>query len=226
MAAIVFDLDNTLYPHVRFVHSGFSAVARAVARRFDLNASDVYARLRTAHDMGARGSELQRLCEWFGLNDALVPDLVQIIRNHQPDIWLSHDVRDVLATLRTRGWRTAVLTNGLPSTQAAKVRALGLPELVDRVIYADEHGRGGKPTPEPFLATLNALEVAPQNAVMVGDDRINDIEGARAVGMRTILLTRGDTPAHDGGADAVISELADLPRLALELVQNRMAHAA
>ena len=226
MAAIVFDLDNTLYPQVRFVHSGFSAVARAIARRFDLEVATVYSRLRVAHEHGERGSELQQMCAWFGLNDALVPDLVQIIRNHQPNIWLSHDVTDVLATLRTRGWRTAILTNGLPSTQAAKVRALGLFELVDHVLYADEHARGGKPAPEPFLAALNRLEVAPQNAVMVGDDRINDIEGARALGMRTILLARGEHPPHDGGADVVIRELSDLPRLALDLVQNRMAHAA
>ena len=226
MAAIVFDLDDTLYPRVRHIHSGFSAVARAVARRFDLQAAEVYGRLRAAHDQGHHGSELQHMCASFGLNESLVPDLVQIVRSHQPQIWLSHDASDALHTLRVRGWRTAILTNGLPLTQAAKVRALGLHDLVDHVLYADEHAIGGKPAAEPFLAALNRLEVAPQNAVMVGDDRVNDIEGARAVGMRTVLLARGERPAHDGGADAVLAELSSVPRLALELVQNRMAHAA
>jgi putative hydrolase of the HAD superfamily len=226
MAAIVFDLDNTLYPHVRFIHSGFGAVARAIAGRFDLDAAEVYRRLRAMYDQGDRGSALQHMCAWFGLNDALVPDLVQIIRNHQPDIWLSHDVSDVLTTLRSRGWRTAILTNGLPATQAAKVRALRLTEFVDHVIYADEHIPGGKPAPEAFLAALKRLEATPQNAVMVGDDRVNDIEGARAVGMRTILLARGVRPAHDGGADAVVGDFGDVPRLALSLVQNRLANAA
>jgi putative hydrolase of the HAD superfamily len=226
MAAIVFDLDNTLYPHVRFVHSGFSAVARAIARRFDLDGAEVYRRLRMMYDQGDRGSALQHMCAWFGLDDALVPELVYIIRNHQPDIWLSHDVTDTLAALRIRGWRTAILTNGLPGTQAAKVHALGLAELVNHVVYADEHAPGGKPAPEPFLEALSRLEVTPQNAVMVGDDCVNDIEGARALGMRTILLARGHAPAHDGGADAVVSDLRDLPRLALGLVQNRLANAA
>jgi putative hydrolase of the HAD superfamily len=226
MAAIIFDLDDTLYPRVRHVHSGFSAVARAIARRFDLDAGDVYGRLRAAHDLESRGTELQSICASFGLNDSLIPDLVQIIRSHQPQIWLSHDASEVLHALRVRGWRTAVLTNGLPSTQAAKVRALGLHELVDHIVYADEHASGGKPAAEPFLAALNRLEVAPQNAVMVGDDCVNDIEGARAVGMRTVLLARGERPAHDGGADAVVNELTCLPRLGLDLVQNRMAHAA
>jgi putative hydrolase of the HAD superfamily len=226
MAAIVFDLDDTLYPRVRHVHSGFSAVARAIARRFDLPMDVVYRRLRTAHEQGHRGSELQHMCESFRLNESLIPDLVQIIRSHQPQIWLSHDAAEVLHALRARGWRTAVLTNGLPSSQATKARALGLHELVDHVVYAEEHAPGGKPAAEPFLAVLNRLEVTPQNAVMVGDDRVNDIEGARAVGMRAILLARGARPQHDGGADAVVQELTNLPRLALDIVQNRMAHAA
>jgi len=226
MAAIVFDLDNTLYPHVRFVHSGFSAVARAIAGRFGLEAGEVYRRLRAAYDGPERGAELQALCAWFGLTDALVPELVQIIRTHEPQIWLSHDVRDVLTTLRYRGWRTAILTNGLPSTQAAKIRALGLTDLVDHIVYAEQHAEGGKPAPEPFLETLRRLEVAPQSAVMVGDDRVNDIEGARAVGMRTILLSRRGTPARDGGADAVVDTLADVLGVAFGLIQNGMAHAA
>jgi putative hydrolase of the HAD superfamily len=225
MAAIVFDLDNTLYPQVRFVHSGFGAVARAIAGRFDLDAADVYRRLRTAHDGADRGVELQALCAWFGLTDALVPELVQVIRSHEPQIWLSHDVRDVLTTLRHRGWRIALLTNGLPSTQAAKVRALGLTDLVDHIVYAEQHAPAGKPAPEPFLATLSRLEVAPQSAVMVGDDRINDIEGARAVGMRTILLSRSAT-SRDANADAVVGKLADVLHVALGLTQNGMAHAA
>lgn len=226
MAAIVFDLDNTLYPRVRFVHSGFSAVARAIAQRFNLPANEVYRRLRIAYESGERGSELQALCAWFGLTDTLVPELVRIIRNHEPTIWLSHDVSEMLTTLRRHGWRLAILTNGVPATQAAKVRALGLTSLVDHVVYADQHATGGKPAPEPFLAALSRLEVTPQSALMVGDDRVNDIEGARAVGMRTVLVARGERPSHDGGADVVVSHLGDLPRLALELLHTRLAHAA
>jgi putative hydrolase of the HAD superfamily len=227
MAAIVFDLDDTLYPRVRHLHSGFSAVARALARRFDLPLDRVYGLLRAAHEQGAHGRELQSMCASLGLEESLIPDLVQIMRSHHPQIWLWHDVLPVLETLRVRGWRTAILTNGQPSGQAAKVRALGLFDLVDHVLYAEEYATGGKPGSAPFLAALNRLDVAPQNAVMVGDDRVNDIEGARAIGMRTILLARGGQPHDDGGADAVIGDLTELPRMALHLVQNRMtAHAA
>jgi putative hydrolase of the HAD superfamily len=112
----------------------------------------------------------------------------------------------------------------LPSVQAAKVRALGVETLVDQVVYADEYG--GKPSAAAFLEALRRLQVAPDHAVMVGNDPINDIEGARAVGMRTILLARNQRPLADAGADAVIDRLTDVPRIALDLVAQAVANAA
>ena len=161
---------------------------RAVDRHFDLPANDVYA---TAAG-GRRGDSRHRaagLCEVLsarcGARARSGPQISAVISRSSG----SRTMPAALCALRARGWRTALLTNGDPSVQAAKVRALGLHELVDHVLYADEHAPGGKP-PRNRFSPRSVLEVAPQNAVMVGDDRINDIEGARAVGMRTILLAR------------------------------------
>ena len=227
MAAIVFDLDDTLYPHARYVHSGFSAVARHLAQRFGLDANDVYAALRRASEIGFAGREFQRVCASYdGLDASIVPELVGVLRAHEPDLYVSHDVLDTLQALRRDGWRIAILTNGLPKAQAAKVRALGLSPLVDHVIYANDYAAGGKPAPEPFLEALRRLRVAPHHAVMVGDDSVNDIEGARAVGMRTVLLSRREPPRADSGADIVVRNLTDLTRIAAHLVSGTVAHAA
>jgi putative hydrolase of the HAD superfamily len=226
MAAIVFDLDDTLYPHVRYVHSGFSAVARHLAQRCGLDANDVYAALRRASEVGFGGREFQRVCASYGLDASIVHELVGVLRAHEPDVYVSHDVLDTLRALRREGWRIAILTNGPPKAQAAKVRALGLSPLVDHVIFANDYAQGGKPAPEPFLEALRRLRVAPHHVVMVGDDSVNDIEGARAVGMRTVLLARGERPAANGGADIVVHNLRDLPRIALHLVNGAVADAA
>ena len=222
MAAVIFDLDDTLYPHVQYVHSGFAAVAHHANRRYRLPADTVYAALRYARDMGHRGTEFQRLCEVHGLDQAIVPDLVRVYRAHSPQLWLSHGASLVLENLRAGGWQLALLTNGVPSIQAAKVRALGLETLVDHVVYASEHAEGGKPAPEPFLEALRRLQVAPEEAVMVGDDPVNDVHGARAVGIRTILLSRAGRQHHDGA----VRLLADVPRVAADLTSRGMAHAA
>ena len=60
---------------------------------------------------------------------------------------------------------------------------------VDAVVGSKAHGRV-KPHASIFVAALRALEVSPDEAAMVGDSYEDDIEGARALGIRAILLDR------------------------------------
>jgi putative hydrolase of the HAD superfamily len=225
MAAVIFDLDDTLYPHVQHVHSGFAAVATYVDRQFGAPAKDVYAALRCLRELGHQGTEFQRLCQIYRFDSAIVPDLIREYQTHRPQLWLKHDALTALSTLREAGWRTALLTNGDPVIQVAKVRALQLEALVDHIVYASEHAPGGKPAAEPFVEVLRRLQVAPHHAVMVGDDPVNDIEGARAVGIRTIFLAGARRTPHPD-ADAVVHLLNEVPRVAATLVSQGMAHAA
>ena len=67
-----------------------------------------------------------------------------------------------------------------------------------------------KPSPSIFLAALELLGVEPEAAVMVGDSPLDDVEGARALGMRAYLIDReGRFPERD---DALPTLLA-LPAL-------------
>ena len=225
MPAVIFDLDDTLYPHVQHVHSGFAAVATYVDRHFGVPAKDAYAALRHAREEGSRGSEFQKLCEVTRLDATVVPDLLREFHAHRPQLWLRHDASAALRMLREIGWRTALLPNGDPSIQAEKIRALGLTALVDHVVYASEHARGGKPAREPFLEVLRRLQVGARETVMVGDDPVNDIESAQALGIRAIFLAGIGRP-HHAGADAVVHLLSDVPQVAAALLGPGMRHAA
>jgi HAD superfamily hydrolase (TIGR01458 family) len=75
----------------------------------------------------------------------------------------------------------------------------------------------GKPSRAYFAAALDALGVAAEEAVMVGDDVETDIGGAKAMGMRGILVRTGKfdeaaLSAADPQPDDVIDSIADLPR--------------
>jgi len=225
MPAVIFDLDDTLYPQIQHVHSGFAAVATYVDRRFNVPAKDAYAALRFASETGARGSEFQRLCQVYGLDETIVVDLVREYQAHRPQLWLTHGALKAITTFRESGWQTALLTNGDPAVQAEKVRALRLPGLIDHVVYANDHAPAGKPAPEPFVEVLRRLQLPAHEAVMVGDNPVNDIDGARAVGIRTIFIARPGRLHHDG-ADAVVTLLTDVPRVAAALLGRGMAHAA
>ena len=74
----------------------------------------------------------------------------------------------------------------------------------------------GKPTRAYFEAALGELDVKPGDAVMVGDDIEADIGGAKAIGMRAVLVRTGkfreDTlAASEQSPDAVLDSIADLP---------------
>ena len=75
----------------------------------------------------------------------------------------------------------------------------------------------GKPSPEFFTATLDALGRGPETALVVGDDLEADVGGGRAVGAATVLVRsgKGDRPQPGAEAepDAVIDSIADLPGL-------------
>jgi putative hydrolase of the HAD superfamily len=121
---------------------------------------------------------------------------------------LYDDVLPVLAALRTAGLRI-----GLVSNSARDVREFARHhELdVDAGISSFHHGHS-KPHASIFRAVLDLLGVEPGEAAMVGDQVADDIEGARAVGMRAILL---DRDGFHSDFEPRIESLSELPALVL-----------
>ena len=128
---------------------------------------------------------------------------------------------------RAERWQLAIVTNGLPSVQRAKVAALGVAPLVDHVVYADEHTPGGKPAASVFRHVLRKLGLPARRVILVGDDPRCDIAGARAVGIRTIRLI---TPAYPGplagDADVTIDTIDALPAAMAALLDLVASDAA
>jgi len=228
--AIIFDLDDTLYPYRAFVRSGFRAVACRLAVERGLPAAALLRALRRALVHGHQGRELQELCARFDLPASLVGPLAEIIREHTPSLRLPRESRQVLRSLR-RTWNIGVLTNGEAQVQRRKVAALGLCDLVDVVLFATECGDGaGKPSRDAFVAALDRLHVEPERTVFVGDDPRTDIEGAAAVGMNTIHMMGNIGDDARCGAPACrihVRRLDLVPAIAEELVPVRtQSHVA
>lgn len=218
--AILFDLDDTLYSYRAFVRSGFRAVACRLAAERGLPARSVLRVLRRALIGGARGRELQVLADRFSLPASLLPSLRAVIREHTPSLRLPADTVGVLQRLR-RDWRLGVVTNGAPHIQRRKVAALGLEPLLDTVVFAAEHGDGtGKPAPAAFEVALDRLGAAPRTAIFVGDDWRADMDGATAVGMRTIHLLghRDRGPCDERACGAHVQRIEQVPAVADRLM--------
>jgi putative hydrolase of the HAD superfamily len=107
---------------------------------------------------------------------------------HAHNFDLYEDALPVLDELRRAGLKLGLVSN-TGRDLAAFVVHHGID--VDAVIGSRAHGVT-KPDPTIFRVVLEALDVEPAEAVMVGDSPEDDVEGARALGMRAFLLDRDD----------------------------------
>jgi putative hydrolase of the HAD superfamily len=112
----------------------------------------------------------------------------------------------VLTELRASGHRLAVVSNWDVSLLEV-LEATGLAPLVDAVAISALLG-ASKPDPLPFQHALEQLGAAPGEAVHVGDTYAEDVVGARAAGVRPVLVDRDGVGGH---ADVtVVSDLRGL----------------
>ena len=198
MKAVLFDLDDTLYPEISFVKSGFKAVAGYLGSRFGFDQEVVYEQLLNILNEQDRGRIFDRLLSELGIYDEdRVRLLVYIYRSHKPEIKLFPEALPVLRALKQKGLLLGLITDGMASVQRNKIAALHLDEL-DMVVCSDEIGRDcWKPSVVPFKLALEFLQVTPGEAVYVGDNIAKDFQGANAVSMGTIMLRRATTPEVD-----------------------------
>ena len=101
---------------------------------------------------------------------------------------LYDDVPPVLEELRRHGLRIGLVSNTSRDLDAF-IRHFALD--VDAWISSGMHGKV-KPSPTIFRAVLEMLGVPAERAAMVGDSPDDDVDGARALGMRAYLLDRED----------------------------------
>jgi putative hydrolase of the HAD superfamily len=129
-------------------------------------------------------------------------------------ITVSDGTLAALRALRDRGLRLGIVSNVtlLPELMRADLDALGILPLLDGTTFSSEVGTR-KPDPAIFRDALDKVGVEAARTVFVGDRLLDDIGGARAAGMRSVLTRefRQEEPGHDLQPDAVIDRLADLP---------------
>ncbi|HET6684809.1 MAG TPA: HAD-IA family hydrolase [Gaiella sp.] len=128
-------------------------------------------------------------------------DVVRQWERHE-NFFLYEDTLPTLEVLRGAHLRIGLISNGQRDLdEFARHHALD----VDVCVGSASHGRV-KPHRSIFEAALAALEARPDEAAMVGDSYADDIEGARALGIRAILLDRDGL--HEGEPDRIDTLLA------------------
>jgi HAD superfamily hydrolase (TIGR01509 family) len=128
-----------------------------------------------------------------GIGVQLGPDLALELaaidhRAFSDSITVPASTIEVLEALAGRGLRMGLVSNItlLPDLLHADLEALGLARYLSAVAFSSEVG-WRKPDRRIFAHVLERLGAEPGEAVFVGDRLRDDIGGARAAGMRTVL---------------------------------------
>jgi putative hydrolase of the HAD superfamily len=131
---------------------------------------------------------------------------------------------EILAQLKTRH-RLAVVSDAQSAYGLPELHAVGLACYFAPIIVSGDYGYR-KPDPRLFQAALAELQVRPEEAIFIGNDRFRDILGARQVGMKTILFCSHGNPggSPETEPDYILYQYADLPR-AIEFFAARQLPA-
>lgn len=147
--------------------------------------------------MGEQIADYQLKTWQNGLSDAGIPvseadwarERFRTVRRESPFVY--EETYEVLNTLRDKGIRLLLLTNGAPSLQLEKLTMT--PELVPYFehILISGHFGFGKPEKAIFDHALKLMDLKPEDVLMVGDNQGTDILGATRTGIESAWINHG-----------------------------------
>ncbi len=227
LEAVIFDWGGTLTPWVTVdFHAGWRTYADVLHADDPVTADALAAALVTAD--AARWATARDEHRAFTLAEVLADAMAD---HHDGaldafrEFWVHATHTDpqaepMLAALRERGLKLGVLSStAWPAEWHEEfLRRDGVLDLFDGRVWSSDLP-WTKPHPEAFRAAMDAVGVDdPAACVFVGDRPYDDISGAKAVGMRAVLIPHSQIPAEqqvpvDVRPDGVIHSLAELPDL-------------
>lgn len=193
LRAVIFDLDDTLFPEESYVFSGFRAISTYAAEHLGIPADRSFRELSQLYVEGVRGNTFNR---WLAKQNAnrnidpaeWIPRLLAVYREHQPKIECFAGAHELLEKLGQQ-YRIGLITDGWLEVQQTKITALNIGRHFQSIVISDQWGRDyWKPHERPFLTALAELEVQPRQAIYVADNPNKDFVGARGVGMRSVRV--------------------------------------
>jgi FMN phosphatase YigB (HAD superfamily) len=222
--SVIFDLDDTLYDclgqRVRPAHRHAAEAMIAAGLRGTLD--QVYrARLREFHvDPMLRHIDAA-VIKHFGADD---PEAVSRAAHDAyfncpvGKLTLFRGARPLLHYLKKNGVRIFITTFGDVETQHAKVAALGLDRdpAIEKIYYADRAKRVTKES--AFRQIQRETGISADQILVVGDRPMSEIRAAKALGMHTVRIRRGEFASQNPvgeaeRADREINQLSQVKRL-------------
>lgn len=233
--AVVFDLDDTLWPIAptimraeQAMREWISANVPEVAARWDADTLKLLRAKLIAADpslhndvMALRRGTILAAFEACGGSAAQAEAAFELFRAERQKVTFYPDALPALERL-ARHFRLGVISNGF-----ANVAAIGIGHHFDSVVSAHEVGFS-KPDPRIYAACAQRMGLAPQQMLYVGDDPHNDIVGPTLAGLQAAWINRlgASWPQSLGASHSPEIAFADLGAFADWMLEAREGSGA
>lgn len=198
---VVCDLDDTLYPEITFVHSGFRAVACFLENEYGLDKQQSFNDMLFILNQHGRGAIFDMLLNKNKIfSNTLQKKCIQNYRQHSPSIALYEEAKVFLEQYSKKP--LYLVTDGNKNVQANKIMSLGINHFFKKVFITHRYGvHNAKPSTYCFDLIRKKENVNWNQIVYIGDNPKKDFVNLNKVGAITIRVLTGmykDEVAQDG----------------------------
>lgn len=233
-AALLFDLDDTLYAYrpcdeagLEAVHAKLGPITGLTQEGFRMLHDDV--RRELARELAGQAASHNRLLFFKRIVERFAPRRGPALALElEADYWQAflqrarpaagaHEVLRALAATHPLG----LVSNQTTAVQLRKLCQLGFESYFTAIVTSEEAGVE-KPHARVFELALTALGAQAALSIMIGDDPVADIQGAAGAGLRTVHTSEFSDRKAPGDLkpDARVHALADLGPVLARLLDH------
>lgn len=212
-------MDDTLYLERDYVYSGFQAVGKYLSSEYEIcgfadQAWDLFLD-------GNRGDIFDQCLGKLNLSGSSpsTSELVEIYRNHKPQISLEFDAKQMFGCIRT-DLSLGLITDGPQESQFAKIQALGIDTLIEHIIVTDAKGKEwSKPNERAFLYLQQLTGNTGDECVYIADNPAKDFIAPLALGWQTVMVNRpGSLYSQQSEGTPAAQTISDLSSKSLDSI--------
>ncbi len=201
---VVFDLDDTLYNEIDFLISSYNEISQFLSKikGVDKSQNEIFDYMYSKYL--DKKNTFEQVISFLNIQNITVFDLLDLYRNHIPNICLSDNTKELLDYLIEQEFILGIITDGRSIQQRNKIKALNLESYISGLIISEEFG-SEKPNLENFKFFEQKFPDA--NYTYIGDNINKDFIAPNELNWNTICLLDNGKNIHNQSLSHPISHL-------------------
>jgi putative hydrolase of the HAD superfamily len=190
---VIFDLDDTLFNEIDFLISAYNEISQFLSnvQGVDKSKNEIFNYMYSLYLR--KKNPFEQVISFLNIKNIKTSDLLEIYRNHLPNISLNDDVKEVLDYLKYHKFIIGIITDGRSIQQRNKIKALNLENFISGLVISEEFG-----SEKPNLENFKFFEIffPNSNYTYVGDNINKDFIAPNQLNWDTICLLNNGKNIH------------------------------